>query len=352
MRALTEAEGRVIAVLLGGAGESERERLRRVRVPRSTYHAARRRAYEEGWLRDRYVPDPVRFGLRWVSFLIARPFADRGEALIQRWKEEAGNVVISASPQTALGVFFHASEKGAARLRDEVASARLASTLTGVTARVSGPEVPVYFDYEGLWTHLAEIPGAASYPNGLGGSFAESDDEPPPLTSHQRWAATELIHRPFVAEAQGRGGHLVGPLGLPFSQVKMLRQGWVTHRVFLEPSVLPPYRGRAADEVVFVLGDFRPGVRPEALFATLTRECRVFPFLYATHAGRLLIGALGRGGPLPAEEMPRAEPARRPVMPTLQAALEGIEIVEEAAARFSPVVDHRYDRILPAARPS
>lgn len=347
MRALTEAEGRVIAVVLGGAAESERERLRRVRVPRSTYHAARRRAYEEGWLRDRYVPDPVRFGLPWVSFLVARPFADRGEELIRSWSGHAGSVVVSASPQTALGVFFHPTEAAARKLADTTTAGRLAASLTGVTCRVTGPEVPVYFDYEGLWTHLASIAGAASYPNGLGGAFPEADDDPPAVSAHQRWAATELVQRPFAAEAQGRGGHLIGPFGLPFSQTKLLRLGWVSYRVFLEPSLLPSYRGRAADQTVFVFGDLRADARPEVLFATLTRECRVFPFLYATHGRRVMIGALGRSETAPAAPAEPTEPPRRPVMPTLQSALEGIEIIQEPAAQFHAIVDHRYDRILP-----
>jgi len=70
VRGLTDAEARVIAVLLAARPDRERERLRLVTVPRSTYHAIRRRAYDEGWLRDRYVPHPVAFGRPFVTFLL------------------------------------------------------------------------------------------------------------------------------------------------------------------------------------------------------------------------------------------------------------------------------------------
>ncbi len=345
MRALTEAEGRVIAVLLGGAGTSERDRLRRIRVPRSTFHAARKRAYEEGWLQDRYIPDPARFGLPVATFAIVRPYVDRVRELVEAWTKEPSTIVLWSSPQFVLGVFLHPSP--------EVAEQRMKGLVQEGWSRwsyllhvdVRGPTVPVFFDYEGLWSHLTDLPGTSTYPNGLGGSG--TPDEPPvQLTPHQRWAAGELIHRPFVSREEGRAGHLVGPLGLPFSQQRLLRLGWVVHRVLLDPGRVPPFRGRAADQVTLVVGDFKPEERPEVLFQTLTRECRVFPFLYATDHHRRLLGALGRNPAVspPPDAVPEA---RRPVLATLQSALQGIEILGEPASSFKAEVDHRYDRLFP-----
>ncbi|MCI4336017.1 MAG: hypothetical protein L3K17_02305 [Thermoplasmata archaeon] len=342
MRALTEAEGRVIAVLLGGAGTSERERLRRAGIPRSTYHAARKRAYEEGWLKDRYIPDPARLGYPIATFAIVRPYVDHLDELVGAWSALAENMLTWASPQIVLGVFVHptraAAEKSLARVLPEGWS----RWQHVVHVDLTGPSVPVYFDYEGLWAHLAGLVGTATYPNGLGGSADGITGE---LSRHQRWAASELVHRPFVAEATGRAGHLVGPLGVPFSQQKMLRAGWVVHRVLLDPARVPPYRGRAADQLTLIMGELRADVRPEVLFATLTRECRVFPFLYVTDGARLLIGALGRTPGAP--EASSIEP-RRPVMATLQSALQGIEVLGESAAGFRAVVEHRYDRLFPS----
>lgn len=349
LRTLTEAEGRVIAVLLGARATSERERLRRLDVPRSTYHAARRRAYAEGWLRDRYVPDPTRFGFRAVSLALLRPFADRAAELAERWSQTPTNVLTWLSPQAALGVFFHRDPREAAGLERELSTGRWGSGLTVLPVDLHAPDLPVYFDYEGLWTHLAGLAGTLTYPNGLGGAPSPEGADGG-LGRHARWAVTELVQRPFAVEAAGRGGHLVGPLGLPFSQLRQLREGVVGHRVFLDPSRVPPYQGRSADVVVFVVGNLRSHARPESLFATLTRECRVYPFLYASHEGRLLLGALGRGGGGAIGGAPTTvEPARRPVLPTLQQHLEGIEVTQEPAAQFRTLVDHRYDRILPRA---
>ncbi len=347
MRALTESETRVIAVLLSALPDRERERLRRVDIPRSTYHAARRRAYEEGWLRDRYVPDPSRFGLPYAMFLVARPFVDRVGDLVQEWQREPGNVVLWAGSQVALGVFFLPTAEEAKRIAARFDELRLGSWHESIAVRLDQPSIPVYFDFEGLWSHLAGMAGTLAYPHGLGGPGpdGEVDERPEPgtLNPHAAWAVAELLHRPFIGQEQGRPGHLMGPLGLPFSQQKLLTRGWVLHRVFLEPSRLPLYKGRSADQVNLILGRPKPGTRPEELFATLTRDCRVYPFLYVAGAERFLIGALGSSAPTNSSDQP-PEP-RRPVLATLQENLEGIEIVQELAPNLVNHVDHRYDRL-------
>ena len=344
LRALTDAEARVIAVLLAARPDRERERLRQVPVPRSTYHAVRKRAYEEGWLRDRYIPHPVPLGLPWVTFLVARPFADKAEEFGRAVAQDAGNVVLWSGAQTTLAVIFHPQPSGAQPLLNHIASSRLAAVPWSVTVRVDTPTVPVYFDFEGLWCHLAGLEGTLAYPHGLGGPLDGRDDgEETILSAHQRWAVGELLRRPFVATDQGRGGHLVGPFGLPFSQRKMLLRGWVTHRTLLDPARVPEHRGKSADQVVFISGSPKAAARPEGLFATLTRECRVYPFLFVVGSDRWLLSALGGANPPP----PDAQGRRRPVLPTLREYLEGIDILQESAVGFVAQVDHRYDRLLP-----
>ncbi len=341
MRTLTDAESRVIAVLLAARPDRERERLHQVGVPRSTYHAVRRRSYDEGWLRDRYVPHPVPLGRPFVTFLLARPYADRFEELVTRTAADPGTVVLWAGTQLVLAVGFHGKSTDGPRLARKLADDRLAAPPIALTSSADGPFVPVYFDFEGLWCHLADLEGTLAYPHGLGGGTTEEGDASETLSSHQAWAVGELLRRPFVATEQGRGGHLVGPFGLPFSQRKMLARGWVTHRTILDPARVPPYRGKAADQVVFVTGTPRPGVRAELLFSTLSRESRVFPFLFVVGTDRWLLGALGAATPPPADGS-----TRRPVLPTLREYLEGIEILQEPAEGFRALVDHRYDRLL------
>jgi hypothetical protein len=347
VRALTDSEARVIAVMLAARPDRERERLHQVQIPRSTYHAVRRRSYEEGWLRDRYIPHPVPLGRPWVSFLIVRPFADRFTEFVQTIGNDAGNVVLWSGTQLSVAVFFHAKPTEGQRISDRIDKQKLAAPAKPLTVNVDGPTVPVYFDFEGLWCHLAGSEGTLEYPHALGGTLPGSEDDGvAALTKHQEWAIGELVRRPFAAEAQGRGGHLVGPFGLPFSQRKMLTRGWVTHRTLLEPGRLPPYQGRAPSQIVFVSGTPVAGARPEELFQTLTRECQVFPFLLVVGTERWLLGALGGEGPATS-----AVGGRRPVLPTLRQALEGIEILQESAANFTAPVDHRYDRLLPAPTP-
>ena len=333
-------------MLLAARPDRERERLHQVPVPRSTYHAVRRRAYEEGWLRDRYIPHPVPLGRPFVTFLVARPFADRVEEFGRTIAEDPGNVVLWSGAQMTIAVVFHSQASEAKRLLARIESSRLTTPPWSVTVRADAPTVPVYFDFEGLWCHLAGLEGTLAYPHGLGGPLDGGDGESErvtPLSAHQRWAIGELLRRPFVASDQGRGGHLVGPFGLPFSQRKMLARGWVTHRTLLDPARVPEHRGKSADQVVFLTGSPKPGARPDGLFATLTRECRVFPFLFVVGENRWLVSALGGSNPVPSEP----QGPRRPVLPTLRLYLEGIEILQEAASGFASQVDHRYDRLLP-----
>lgn len=346
MRALTDSEARVIAVLLAARPDRERERLRQVDIPRSTYHAVRRRAYGEGWLRDRYIPHPVPLGRPYVTFLVARPYADRMSEFARTVADDDGNVVLWNGSQLAVAVFFHPRPTDGAKVAGRIEKDRSAAMPLAITVSADGPSVPVYFDFEGLWCHLAGLEGTLAYPHGLGGELgppgAGDAAEPEPLSSHQRWAIGELLRRPFTAAEQGRGGHLVGPFGLPFSQRRMLAKGWITHRTLLEPARLPPYQGRSADQVFLISGSPKTGARPELLFSTLTRDCRVFPFLFVVGESRWLLGALGGGPP---SGTPDAE--RRAVLPTLRDAMEGIEILQESAAGFTSPVDHRYERLFP-----
>ncbi|MCI4358145.1 MAG: hypothetical protein L3J95_00740 [Thermoplasmata archaeon] len=348
MRALTDAEAKTIAVLLGSAASPERERLSRSGLPRSTYHAARRRAYDEGWLRDRYVPEPDRFGFPFASFIVARPFADRVGELLRSWQDHPGNVVLLGGPAAVLGTFFHASEASARSMAGGKAWGELAGSASAVVADLARASVPVYFDYEGLWAHISGTLGTVAYPRGLGGDARSGTDpaEPlPALTDHQRWAAGEMLSR--SAEDSGAGLPLVGPLGLPFSQQRLVAKGWVNHRVFLDPSKLSSYRGNAADQYVFIAGKPKADLRPEELFQSLVRESRVFPFLYVVGPDRVLIGAMGASAARKSSVSPGSD-ARQPVMPTLQESISGIEVIQEPAPSLPILVDHRYDRLIPS----
>lgn len=352
MRALTEAEARVIATLLAAGPDRERERLRRTGIPRSTYYTVRRRAYAEGWLHDRYVPDPSRVGRAFATFLVARPFLDRHADFVNAPRVPGlEEVVLWTSPQIALAVFFHEDRAAGAKAVAGWEEEKILASATRVTVPLASPSIPVYFDFEGLWDHLIGLAGASAYPHGLGGVHPDNGDDrasPAAPTPHTLWALSRLVGRPFAATERGEDSHLLGAFGLPYSERRLLANGWVTHRVFLDPARLPAYMGRTADRVHFISGTPREGARPERLFATLTQRCRVYPFLFVVGEDRWLFGALGGSAP---ENGPSEGNHGRPsVVGALRDALEGIEIVHDAAASFSMAIDHRYDRILPNPR--
>ncbi len=343
MRTLTEAEAKVVGVLLAARADRERDRLRQLRMPRSTYHAVRRRAYEEGWVKDRYVPDPGTLQRPFVSFTLARPYLDHLEEFERAFTGSPDAVALWIGSLWSLGVSFHSISSKGVRPGSVTGSVPTAAWSVTITVPSVPATVPVYFDYEGLWSHFAMFDGTLAYPHGLSTVLDENDGRPA-LSPHQRWAMAELLHRPFSVPADGGGPHLVGPLGLPFSQLRLLRRGWVTHRTFLEPNRVPSYRGRSFDRVVMVFGTPRSEARAERLFAALAHECWVYPFLFVVGSDRWLLGALA--GPRAPDGSPVDLEPRRPVLATVQEYLEGIEILQEPLLTWRPVLDHRYDRLL------
>lgn len=346
MRELTPAEALALRAFLAADQENERERLRQTQLPRSTYHAVRKRAYAEGWLRDRYVPDPLLFGFTHATFALARPFADRSDELLNLWSQEPGCVLLWRAPTTVFAVVFHPSAAVAARAEARMRRPDLAAEQYLLTPSLWDASVPVFFDYEGLFANMAGIAGTTSYPRGLGGPSSIGARRPSAATSEGlRRTAFEILSRPFTSAEDGRPGHLLGPVGLPRSQRRLVEQGWVTRRVLPDPARIPTFEGRAADQTVFVRGEFLPGRSAAALLPVLTAECRVYPFLLVAHEGKLLLGAQGQSPVGPAETL-RTVPDRRPVLPTLQEHLRSIEVQQVRAAEVALLVDHRYDRLL------
>jgi hypothetical protein len=349
VRPLTDAEARVLAMMLGTAAPDERGRLHQSGLPRSTYHAARRRIYAEHWLTDRYVPSPTLFGYPEVTIAAGRPFADQQAALADGWAKEPGNVLEWTSPQLTLGVFFHRNARERRIALARIADSSRVSGLAIVHPDLEQNGLPVYFDFEGIWVHLSNGNGMSGYPKSLPPlpeRLAADDEVTRRWTPRNRWAARELLLRPMQVETQGRPGHLVGPFGLPFAQRRLLEEGWLLHRVLAEPGQIPGYRGRLMDRTVLVTGTLAPGRSAADLFATLTRECRVFPFLFTSDETHVLIGLLGQRGPVEGPPDP-VDAGRRSVMPLLRDTLREIQILEETTSAIRVPVDHRFDRLLP-----
>jgi hypothetical protein len=345
-RTLTDAEAQVIGALLASTRVTERSRLQRAQVPRSTYHAARRRAYSEGWLRDRYIPNPVEYGLPFASISLARPFADRLAPNLAVRRQDVATVFLASSPQLVLSVGWHDTEHSARRTAEQPVTQGYAAWAFPLVVDLTAPSLPVYFDFEGTFAHLGGNATPEGYPQGLGGNAPTPVRAAgSPQERRSSWGISELVHRPIQEAGGGRAPHLVGPLGLPWGQQRLLNQGWASHRVLLDPARLPPFRGRSADQQVFVVGTLRESADAPGLFLALTRGCRVFPYLFASSERRILLGALGQTPGLAVVDP--NQPPRTSVLQTLQAHLEGIEILQEPASHLQVNVDHRYELLFP-----
>lgn len=348
MRALTDAEARLIRALLAAPGESERELLDETRLPRSTYHAVRKRVYDEGWLRTRFVPHPGCFDLPRATFALARPFADSAVDLMERWGRPESNVVLWGGASLVFAVYLHHSKDDARRLTASLVDESMRGRTFFLTTATGSAEVPVYFDFEGVWSHLAGIAGSSDYPRPLSPQYPAGAHMPPDSPSPGLLrAARNLVLRPILADYEGRAGHFLGLLGLTRPEHRLLEDGWVFRRMLPDFRALPPYQDRRADQMVFVRGELLPGTEPARLIRALTEQCRVYPFLVASDGQSLLVGTVGQSGPAPAS----SNGGRPSVLGTLQEHLRRIEVDSDWVASLAPVVDHRYDRVLSETPP-
>jgi hypothetical protein len=343
MRALTEAEARLIRALLAAPGDSEREFLEETKLPRSTYHAVRKRVYDEGWLRVRFAPHPTCFDLPLVTIAVAHPFADSSVALMERWSRPESNVVLWGGSGLVFGVYLHHNRDQAKKLSAGLADDAMGPRSFFLTTDTTPETLPVYFDFEGVWSHLAGIPGSSQYPRSLCPPFPPGSHSPtgPPSPGLRR-AARNLILRPIVADHEGRSGHFLGLLGLTRPEHRLLDDGWVFRRVLPDFGVLPPFQERRADQVVFIRGELLEGKNAGEVLKALTEKCRVYPFLLAHDDTTVVVGTVGQSGPAPVE----GNGGRPSVLGTLQDFLRRIEVDSEWVAGLTPVVDHRYDRVL------
>lgn len=342
MRPLTASEAGVISLLLGAEdAESERARIRRAGVARSTYQDVRRRAFAEGWLTDRFVPSPSALGFEVGLTLSAHPFAERVDSLREVWRHEPGVVVAWASPLRFFGVVFcrdgAAADAALARLTDP-SSVQHADVVRMDLTKARA--LPVYFDFEGAWDHLAGLPGPARYPRGL----SDSSLRPIPWSPALRGAAQELLARSST-DASGRPPHRRGIFGLPRSQRRVLALGMMAHRVLLDPSRLPRFGTLRPDIMVLVTGRLVPPHSGSEVLANLVGR-GVFPFFMAEGGGRVLLLLLGQKDPPSTATSGRPGPVRSTVLEPLAGTLEGVEISREAWSDLERLVDHRYDRLL------
>ncbi|HTT26688.1 MAG TPA: hypothetical protein VMH90_07000 [Thermoplasmata archaeon] len=355
MYGLTDAEARVVWSALALPGAAERARLDGSGLASSTYHAARRRSYAEGWLRDRYVPDPVAFGYPVATFILGRPYAEQIHAVGRRWAATDGAALIWTGTPMALGVFFHPTVPAAHRAMERLQAVLPLRDVSTLTVDLAEHRIPVYFDYEGAWARIAGIPVSPSYPAGLGyGAGVSMEDAAPrrPVPDRYRATALELMERPFAASPPGVI-RLLGFGGLDRRQRDLLDGGYLRPRSFLDPSAVPEYRGRQIDQVFLVTGEMRDRTEPTAVLSELRASYHASPFLFVADGAKVLVGLVGHSG-APPPSAAGADAPSAPVGSILRDAvgrwMHRVDLYREEAATLRTVVDHRYG-FMAAPRP-
>ena len=343
VRNLTPAEAKVLSVLLGAGDEAEGARVLRSGLPRSTYVVARRRAYQERWVYDRFLPHPA-LGYPSVTLALAQPFLESQAALEGRWAQVPGSVHVWSAGGTVLGVFLPTRGR-AVPVAGDLLDPKVCRAGRVVSCDLTRASLPVYFDFEGVWAHFAGTGDPQGYPRPLGRLEGEAGRPGfPALSPGFRRSVADLLSRPFRPD-QEAWRYRFGLSGLPRSQQGLCRQGWVQWRVFPDLSRLPRYRGRPLSRVAFLTGELLAGGSLEGLYWDLNREAGVRPFLMGAEGRRVLLAALGSG----AEEPPSAARPGSPVLSILLRHLRSLESVTEDLRGARVIKDHRYDQAFSGA---
>lgn len=339
MRSLTPAEAIVIQSILASQNVSEISRIRRSGVARRTYQVIRRRVFLDGWVRERYIPNPCYFGVNAIDFVLAQPFADHLQEEARTWETDSQASVVWASPEFLFGVFFGAKDRdkaGGVETRFVHPENYIRSTV--LTVDSGTPSVPVYFDFEAAWTKFAGLSGTLAYPTPISGvaddTWKMSHTEP--LTS-ERQIACLLSRRGFEIDPDSR--IRPGPQPLPRPYRRLISEGKIVYRTFPELMRIPSFRGQRFESVVFVLGNIRPPGTPDSLFQALVQLAGVSPFLYVTNGPRVLLAGLTTAPSKP----PAISAGKLPMILVLKMFLQSIETWRFVLQSVRPAVDHRYE---------
>lgn len=347
-RGLTPAEGAVIRSLLAARPVSEKERMQESQLAPRTYHAARQRVLEEGWVLDRYLPDLSRLGFPLVTFAIGQPYEERAREVQERWSDDPSSVLLWSGPETLFGVFVGRSAewKGPGGTGFGAESGLRRGLSLTADSRQFG--IPVYFDFEASWNRLLGSSAARAYPHPWFSQTPSDDEESlethggPALSPGALLSVEALLRRPFEAEVSGKSLSRAGPFYAPRSQQRALEAGWVERRLFLDPLRVPSVQGQQIQRVVLIQGHLREDRRPQGLLHQLLEDCRVTPFLLATDWKSVLLGALS---PFPAAPGTSTPSDRSSVSYVLQSYLQSIEVFREPVTSLASQVNHRYDRL-------
>jgi hypothetical protein len=342
VEALTRAEATVLLSLLGADwNETERSRIRASGIPRSTYQEAKRRLYQEGYLQNRFVPDPYAFGMNGFRFVLARPFVDEVGSVARLLEEDPRTVTLWVSPTALFAVQMVGLPPADRRPDGSLGSAEIPGTVVSLDAAVQAGHIPVFFDLEGVWARVAGASGPRRYPRGVPCPSGHEGETHPPLSPRTAVALRELLARPFDSAMEGRDPARVAAPFLPRSERHVLALGWASWRVLPSFSKRLAHNGRELRQLIFVTGRLQPAVRLPFVTSALARRTGASPLVAATDGTRVILAALGGTGAREGTARPGS------VLGTLTATLTDLQIVREDLSTIDTRIDLRFDRLAP-----
>jgi len=329
----------VVGDLLAGA-RSVHDRTAREPIPRRTWQSIRQRLIARDVIKERYVPDPAVLGRPLVTFALAQPYAERRAEAIALWRGQGGASHVCAFRTALFGIFFLSGPEDLNALRTRLAQPQVHQDLYFLECDSREPSVPVFWDFEAAWAQVTGLPGTLAYPHPLPSSPQTPGNLPQSSANADREAVRSLVAEPPEAGSKPRSERWIGRLSRGNRESRLLREGKVEFRSFLDPLECSRWADNFPDAVMIVRGTLLSDAAPAALFRALVEECGVSPFLFATNHEAVLLAALsdrrtGSG---------RARASRRtPPLAVMQQFLRQIVVLREPLDTLTMVVDHRYD---------
>jgi hypothetical protein len=342
-RQLSEAEARLLSVLLASPLGTEASRIPRAGVPRSTYQRLRRNIYRDGWLRDRYVPRLEVVGGTSLTFVLAFPYAEQAEEVERAWARSPRAVVVWATPEFYFAVFV--GDDPSRPAYDRHLFPRSFRSLLSLSVRAGDGSVERYFDYGSAFAHLCGLAEAPTRPDGweiLAPPDHENGRRP---SARLLRAARDVVVGDGATGRVARPPHLRGYTFLPRIGQEAIRRGLVRWQVTPDYRRIPAYEGRRPTDLVFVYAERRPGREPAVFLDELGRDAGIYPFLAAFDRDHALLGLL-EIGPDAEDREGVGHPGRSTLVHVLGRSLVGVELFRERLSLCQSVVDHDYARLL------
>jgi hypothetical protein len=339
VRFLTESEIVVLRSLLQSEPRSEREKIEAAGLPRRTYQVARQRAYAQGWVYDRFIPNPAYFGINYATFAVCRPFSEAFSRVSQSLEENDGTVVLWTGEETIFAVMLHpdVGSMEASAILNSISSSSIPDALITVDLRKAS--VPVYFDFEAVVATIGNLERVGAYPRSLP---SREPTLPTRVQQHaNRSTRNDIATLPTENPTVGPEGGRYGPRRLSRTQYRLWARGILDFRTFLDPARFPGYGGRTIGKAVLIRGRLKSGRKAEGLFQTIMGKTSLRPFLYVTDDNFVLLGSSALDPTRPA--IPGGGPSNQVVFESF---LERIEAYRLPIGGLTARVQQRFNRVL------